>query len=269
MAFDFGGIGSILSGVGAAGGLFGGKEDGDRQAEMFGMNMEMQKEFAQRGIRWRVNDAKAAGINPLFALGAPVQSYTPGPIGGSESGSGVGDALSGIGNAMQGYAASKVTNSQKELEELQLRQARAQTEMAEMDVLLKGAQTRTEYFNILNHGRPGTGRGVTGAGRVPVTTSEIEDLSSDFYDAAAFGQWVERNKDRIVGHPDNRGYEMDSKGNLTTFRNNAEIAEKVFGETGGFVEGASNIFSGAGAALDREVRDSLQYIRELLENERR
>lgn len=39
--------------------------------------MDMQKDFAQKGIRWRVNDAKLAGIHPLYALGASTPSYTP------------------------------------------------------------------------------------------------------------------------------------------------------------------------------------------------
>lgn len=43
-------------------------------------NTEMQKEFAQNGIRWKVADAKAAGLHPVFALGGSGASYTPNPI---------------------------------------------------------------------------------------------------------------------------------------------------------------------------------------------
>lgn len=42
----------------------------------------LQKEFAQQGIRWRVDDAKAAGIHPLAALGAQTFSYSPQSVGG-------------------------------------------------------------------------------------------------------------------------------------------------------------------------------------------
>ena len=38
---------------------------------------EDQKEFAKHGIRWRVEDAKAAGLHPLAALGAVGASFTP------------------------------------------------------------------------------------------------------------------------------------------------------------------------------------------------
>lgn len=40
-------------------------------------NQAMQKEFAQMGIRWRVEDAKAAGLHPLAALGATGASASP------------------------------------------------------------------------------------------------------------------------------------------------------------------------------------------------
>lgn len=40
-------------------------------------NYQWQKEFAQNGISWRVDDAKAAGVHPLFALGANVSSFSP------------------------------------------------------------------------------------------------------------------------------------------------------------------------------------------------
>lgn len=40
-------------------------------------NMELQKQFAKNGIRWRAEDAKKAGIHPLYALGAQTTSYAP------------------------------------------------------------------------------------------------------------------------------------------------------------------------------------------------
>lgn len=40
-------------------------------------NIALQREFAQQGVRWKVADAKAAGIHPLYALGASTTSYSP------------------------------------------------------------------------------------------------------------------------------------------------------------------------------------------------
>lgn len=73
--------GSLL---GLGGSLLGSKTASDVASD----NVQYQKEFAQQGIRWRVADAKAAGINPLVALGASPVSYSPQSIGGTDYGLG-------------------------------------------------------------------------------------------------------------------------------------------------------------------------------------
>lgn len=45
-----------------------------RQAEQ---NEALQREFAQQGIRWKVQDARAAGLHPLYAIGASGAAYSP------------------------------------------------------------------------------------------------------------------------------------------------------------------------------------------------
>lgn len=44
---------------------------------------KLQRDFAQQGIQWKVEDAKKAGVSPLFALGAPTHSYSPVNVGGA------------------------------------------------------------------------------------------------------------------------------------------------------------------------------------------
>lgn len=62
----------ILSFVGSAiSGLLG--------AKSAKKDRELQKDAMQEGIRWKVADAKAAGIHPIYALGAP--SFSPSPVG--------------------------------------------------------------------------------------------------------------------------------------------------------------------------------------------
>lgn len=46
-----------------------------------------QREFAKHGIRWKVADAKAAGLHPLAALGAAGAAYSPVAAAGSDLGS--------------------------------------------------------------------------------------------------------------------------------------------------------------------------------------
>lgn len=46
-----------------------------QQNEMFEKQAALQREFAQQGIQWKVDDARRSGIHPLYALGA--QTATP------------------------------------------------------------------------------------------------------------------------------------------------------------------------------------------------
>lgn len=71
MAFDFGGLGSAIGGIAD---IFMGSDQARKQAHL-------QKEFAQNGIQWKVEDAKKAGIHPLYALGANTMSYSPTTVG--------------------------------------------------------------------------------------------------------------------------------------------------------------------------------------------
>lgn len=68
------------------------------QREFWEKNYAMQKEFAQSGIRWRVEDAKAAGVHPLFALGGGGAAASPTAyVGGDTSVSHSGDYLAKMG----------------------------------------------------------------------------------------------------------------------------------------------------------------------------
>lgn len=66
--------GSMVSGL--IGGIhnrsdeLSGREEQTRQREL-------QQESLQHGVQWRVNDAKAAGIHPLFGLGANLPTFNP------------------------------------------------------------------------------------------------------------------------------------------------------------------------------------------------
>lgn len=74
-------IGSVLGAVGSA---FGLKRERDQRlsaqatADAYrDQDYGRQKEFAQNAIQWRVADAKAAGLHPLFALGGSGAAYSP------------------------------------------------------------------------------------------------------------------------------------------------------------------------------------------------
>jgi len=48
-----------------------------KEEQMANRENRLQEKFAQNGIRWKVEDAKAAGLHPLAALGTPTTSYQP------------------------------------------------------------------------------------------------------------------------------------------------------------------------------------------------
>lgn len=85
--FGDGGLGSAIGGavgglLGGVGSIVGAGMSGANAAAINRANYEHQKEFAQNGIRWKVADAKAAGLHPLAALGAQTSGYTPSAVVG-------------------------------------------------------------------------------------------------------------------------------------------------------------------------------------------
>lgn len=82
----------ISAGSSILGGLLGSSEKKkDRQ---------MQKDFAQQGIRWKVADAKAAGIHPLAALGAQTTAYAPVSVGSTDISTGLAQAGQDVSRAI-------------------------------------------------------------------------------------------------------------------------------------------------------------------------
>lgn len=117
------GLGSALGAVGSVvGGILGAKSSASAQAAnaaaMMGinaLNYEHQKEFAQNSIRWKVADAKAAGLHPLAALGAQGTGFSPSfQMGQGQSG----DDYSWLGQAGQ-YAGRAMEAKMTERERAQ------------------------------------------------------------------------------------------------------------------------------------------------------
>lgn len=103
------GLGSIVSAVGSiAGGILG----ANSAQNVAGMNYEAQKEFAQNGIRWKVEDAKRAGIHPLYALGASTQGYSP--TAGYTGDFGISDAAAHLGQGYERAQQAKMTKEERD-----------------------------------------------------------------------------------------------------------------------------------------------------------
>lgn len=70
-------------------------------------NIDYQKEYAQNALQWRINDGKAAGLHPLFSMGAQLPSFTPVAVsdrGSAQSAQGWSDIGRSIGDGAAAYA---------------------------------------------------------------------------------------------------------------------------------------------------------------------
>lgn len=90
------------AGIGAASSLLGGLFDQRTSNRQANQQAAFQREFAQHGVRWRVADAEAAGIHPLYAMGASVPTYSP-VRAGAHMGRGIAAAGQDISRAIAAH----------------------------------------------------------------------------------------------------------------------------------------------------------------------
>lgn len=121
MAFDP--LGAIGTGLNFVGNWLD-REEKENQAEanrvlqkqIADRNFQLQEDFAKHGIRWKAEDARQAGISPLFALGASTSSFSPVSIGElpSPTGSGLGAGLASMGQDLSSVINSTRTAPERE-----------------------------------------------------------------------------------------------------------------------------------------------------------
>jgi len=94
-------------------------------------DIKMQKEFAQSGIQWKVEDAKKAGIHPLAALGAQTTSYAPVSVGGPSIASGLANAGQDIARGIDATrsASARVDAYTKTIQDLNVRRMGLENEL--------------------------------------------------------------------------------------------------------------------------------------------
>lgn len=171
-------FGSFISGAASiiGGGInaLSGRASRNQLQDQYNQNVALQKEFAQNGIRWRVEDAKAAGLHPLAAMGFSGTSYQPVTTSGVVDTS-LGDGIANFGNAIgQGWnrAAEAKQTRQERLLEYQYRanQLIQQQKHGNAQADLMSAQTR--YYDALTLQVLGSQRAVARAGLPPAMPSK-------------------------------------------------------------------------------------------------
>lgn len=132
--------GAIAGAVGSiAGGLLNKKSAESSQSSSDywnAQNIQLQKDFAKKGIRWKVADAKAAGLHPLAALGASTASFSPIPVGSVPDYS-MGNAVAEMGQDISRAISATQSKSERaaELEQARQVQQRAIERQDKIDAL--------------------------------------------------------------------------------------------------------------------------------------
>lgn len=134
-----------LVGAGSSllGGLFGqeGAEDARAmQMQMHQQNIALQREFAKSGIQWRVEDAKKAGIHPLYALGSGVTAYNPSSIQVGNTAAPMASAVSAMGQDISRAINATRTQDQRDeafgktVQEMQLQNYTLRNELLQSQI---------------------------------------------------------------------------------------------------------------------------------------
>lgn len=117
-------FGSIISAVGNVAGSLIGSSSNKSAAKS---NANLQREFAQNGITWKVEDAKRAGIHPLYAVGAPTVSANPSYVGDTHLSQGVANLGQDIGRAI--HATRNSRQRADALSDLQLERGQLENDL--------------------------------------------------------------------------------------------------------------------------------------------
>lgn len=100
----------------------------ETQLQIQAENTALQREFAQSGIRWKVADAKAAGLHPLYAMGTNTAQFSPAiPALTTPDQSGLGRGLAEAGQHVGRSIQAQQTADQRAITQATLSHLVAQT----------------------------------------------------------------------------------------------------------------------------------------------
>lgn len=174
------GIGNIFNaGAQILGGVISDRATNRQNAQ----NVAYQKEFAQKGVQWKVEDAKNAGLHPLYALGANTTSFSPIPVTGSATGDAIARGASNIAKSM---SQAKMNKLQTDLVEAQIQESRSRSIAA----LAQAKATNAEADFVTKQAIESAHRRDTQlvAGGIPISKdsnwSDTQDMEDRYGDVA-------------------------------------------------------------------------------------
>lgn len=216
--------------IGAGSSLLGGLLSGDRQDKNAQAQLQAQREFAQNGIQWKVNDAKAAGISPYYALGASTASYSPVSIGEGGIGKGLSDASQDLGRA----AAASMTKEDrddvaKKAASLDLTNKDLQNELLKTQIAKMRGQIGPAMPKLGKAGQPGQPL-IDGQPATETTTVSGAPVKNDD---------IKQQAETIPKH--NRIRPFGFKLHTNPYFSDAEDIETRYGDTAEEVGGLANL----------------------------
>lgn len=118
-------------------------------------NRQLQIDMARHGVRWRVEDAKEAGLHPLFALGAQIQGGSPSQMVGDYGGVGAGSRALASQDTSQAFARSDP--AAREMLATQLQVQRSLGAKYDAEAALANSQAMRNYQDPSSGLLPGGG----------------------------------------------------------------------------------------------------------------
>lgn len=191
------------------GGIFGSSaaDKAQKQAEL---NRQMQLQFAQNAIQWKVKDAEAAGVHPLYALGAQTSSYSPVQVGSTDNT--VGEAFAAGGQNLSRAFAAAATADERAL----------QLKGAQLDIEGKGLANdiaRAELASKVQRLAAGVGPAMPGTARATgekITNTTLlggkVEANPIMSDAQTFENRYGEGSDYVIGPVNAVVDEFHSKG---------------------------------------------------------
>lgn len=182
-------LGEILGSVFGAAAADERAEDNRRfQREERERSDALQKEFAQSGITWRVEDAKRAGIHPVFALSGGGAAYAPSAVTVGNDGADFQKMGQDIGRAIDA-SSSQDSRIQRELQvdmaRSQIARNNAEADMFRSTTIRNynqvgpGLPLGTDDINVRATGGSTASSTGTAAGAIEVKPSEVTSYAPD------------------------------------------------------------------------------------------
>lgn len=212
-------IGAAIGGISS---IVGGAMQSAATRDANQKNYEAQKEFAKEGLRWKVEDAKKAGIHPVYAVGAPTQSFSPSFVGDTAMGQSMASAGQDIGRAVATTATGPERQYQAQMASLALDRASLENELLRTQIRRQVVETGPSFPVAGGEAviAPGVLRTVAGDLALgPHSTAQqaeteygevvgdVHGISRWLHDvSSAAGSWINQNQGkrpvRVYGEPD-------------------------------------------------------------------